>query len=290
MTNVEGRRTNDAGRRTLGAQVLAFSIFRLPGKYAALLRRAMGLILEYRASIVIWMLTGVMPLVMLAVWYALAESGPIAGYAQNDFVAYYLMLTLVRQLTNVWVIWELDYEIRHGDLSVKLLHPINPIHEYIATHLADKVFRLWILVPLALLAWWLFPDLHYDVMPLTLTLWLAALVVAWLLRFLSQYCFGILAFWISQALTLNEMWFAGMLMLGGVVAPLDLFPAPVAQVANYLPFRFMLSFPVEILLGRLSASDVIVGTLTMLAWLAFFLMLYRWLWSKGIRQFGAFGA
>jgi ABC-2 type transport system permease protein len=259
-------------------------------KYAALLRRAMGLMLEYRASIVIWMLTGVMPLVMLAVWFALSEDGPIAGYAQNDFVSYYLLLTLTRQLTNVWVIWELDYEIRHGDLSIKLLHPINPIHEYIASHLADKVFRLWVLLPLAVLAWLIFPTIHYDVTPLTLTLFLLTLAVAWLLRFLSQYCFGILAFWISEAITLNEIWFAGMLMLGGVVAPLDLFPAPVAAIANYLPFRFMLSFPVEMMLGRMTPTDVVTGLFVMCGWLAFFTLLYRWLWHKGIRQFSAFGA
>lgn len=289
-TNDERRRTNAFVFRPSSFVFRSSSVLRLPHKYAALLRRAMGLMLEYRASIVIWMLTGVMPLVMLAVWYALSESGPIGGYSQNDFVSYYLLLTLVRQLTNAWVIWELDYEIRHGDLSVKLLHPINPIHEYIAAHLADKVLRLWILAPLAILAWWLFPTIHYDITPLTLTLWLVAMIVAWLLRFLSQYCFGILAFWISQALTLNEMWFAGMLMLGGVVAPLDLFPAPVAAVANYLPFRFMLSFPVEILLGRLSTADLIGGVIMMFGWLAFALALYRWLWSKGIRQFSAFGA
>lgn len=259
-------------------------------KYSALLRRAMGLMLEYRASIVIWMLTGVMPLVMLAVWFSLAEGGPIAGYSQNDFVSYYLLMTLVRQLTNVWVIWELDYEIRHGDLSIKLLHPINPLHEYIASHLADKAFRLWILVPLAILAWLIFPTIHYDVTPITLTLFFSALAAAWILRFLSQYCFGILAFWISQAITLNEIWFAGMLMLGGVVAPLDLFPEPVRVIANYLPFRFMLSFPVEIVSGRATPTDLLVGSIAMIFWVAFFVMLYRWLWSKGIRQFSAFGA
>jgi ABC-2 type transport system permease protein len=250
----------------------------------------MGLMLEYRASIVIWMLTGIMPLVMLAVWFSLAEGGPISGYSQDDFAAYYLLMTLVRQLTNVWVIWELDYEIRHGDLSVKLLHPINPIHEYIASHLADKVLRLWILIPLAILAWLIFPTIHYDVTPLTLVLLLVALVAAWILRFLSQYCIGILAFWISEAITLNEIWFAGMLMLGGVVAPLDLFPAPVKTIANYLPFRFMLSFPVEIVSGRMTMIDVLSGLIAMMVWLVFFIVLYRWLWRKGVRQFSAFGA
>ena len=259
-------------------------------KYAALLRRAVGLMLEYRASIVIWMLTGIMPLVMLAVWYSLAEDGPIAGYSQNDFVSYYLLMLLVRQLTNVWVIWELDYEIRHGDLSVKLLHPINPIHEYIASHLADKVIRLWILVPLGIVAWLIFPTIHYDLTPLTLALLLVALVAAWILRFLSQYCFGILAFWISEAITLNDIWFAGMLMLGGVVAPLDLFPAQVKVIADYLPFRFMLSFPVEIVSGRMTTSDLLIGLVMMTFWVVFFIVVYRWLWSKGIRQFSAFGA
>ena len=250
----------------------------------------MGLMLEYRASIVIWMLTGIMPLVMLAVWFSLAEGGPIAGYSQDDFVSYYLLMTLVRQLTNVWVIWELDYEIRHGDLSIKLLHPINPIHEYIASHLADKVFRLWILIPLAILAWLIFPAIHYDVTPITLALMIVALVAAWILRFMSQYCFGILAFWISEAITLNEIWFAGMLMLGGVVAPLDLFPAPVKTIANYLPFRFMLSFPVEIMSGRMTTMDMLIGLIAMMFWVAFFVVLYRWLWSKGVKQFSAFGA
>jgi len=259
-------------------------------KYLAMLRRSIGLTLEYRAGILIWMLVNVMPLVMLAVWYALAEDGPIAGYSQIDFVSYYLLLTWVRQMTNVWVIWELDYEIRHGDLSSKLLHPINPIHEYIAFHLSDKLFRFVVLFPLAILAWLIFPGIHYDVTPITLTLFLAAMVISFLMRFVSQFSFGILSFWISSSTTLHEIWFAASMMLGGIVAPLDLFPESVRAIANYLPFRFMLSFPVEIVSGRLSPADIAAGFAVMITWCVFFFALYRWLWAKGLRQFGAFGA
>jgi ABC-2 type transport system permease protein len=259
-------------------------------KYLAMLRRSIGLTLEYRAGILIWMLVNVMPLVMLAVWYSLAEDGPIAGYSQNDFVSYYLLMTWVRQMTNVWVIWEIDYEIRHGDLSVKLLHPINPIHDYLAGHISDKFFRFVVLLPLAILAWLIFPTIHYDITPVTLILFLVALVMSFIMRFVSQYCFGILAFWISSATTLNEIWFATSMMLGGIVAPLDLFPEQVRAVANYLPFRFMLSFPVEIVSGRLSPGDMAIGMAMTILWLAFFLVLYRWLWRHGVRQFSAFGA
>lgn len=259
-------------------------------KYPALLRRSLGSMLEYRASIFIWMLTNVMPLVMLAVWYSLAEDGSIAGYSQTDFVSYYLLLTFIRQLTNAWVIWELDYEIRHGDLSVKLLHPLNPIHEYISSHITDKIMGLAVLIPLGLAAWLIFPSIHYDLTPLNFALMVVAMSAAWLIRFLSQFCIGLLAFWISEATTLNDIWYAISMMLGGIVAPLGLFPAPVQAVANYLPFRYMLSFPVEVVSARLSLDELAIGLGTMFFWVIVMVVLCRWLWSKGIRQFSAFGA
>ncbi len=259
-------------------------------KYLALLRRSFAAMLEYRASALIWMLTNVMPLVMLAVWFSLSEGGPISGYTQGDFVSYYLLLTFVRQITSAWVIWHLDYEIRHGDLSVKLLYPIDPLHEYISDHIADKLLRLYILVPLAIIAWLIFPTVHYDATLLTVPLMLVALLAGWIITFLSQYCFGLLAFWVSESITLNEIWYATGLMLGGIIAPLDLFPVQVKAVASFFPFRFMLSFPVEIVSGRLSPNELAIGLGTTFFWLLVAMALYRWLWSKGIRQFSAYGA
>jgi ABC-2 type transport system permease protein len=259
-------------------------------KYLALLHRSLGAMLEYRVGILIWMLVNVMPLVMLAVWYSLSEGGPIAGYTQNDFVSYYLLLTLMRQLTNVWVIWELDYEIRHGDLSIKLLQPINPIHSYMASHLADKVFRFIVMIPLALVAWWIFPTIHYDLTPITFALMLVAAVVSFLIRFFIQYTIGLLAFWVSESITLNEIIFALSMMLGGIIAPIDLFPSQVVAIAKYLPFRYMMGFPVEVVMGRLSSWELVSSTLVMFSWLALALVVYFWLWRKGIKQFSAYGA
>lgn len=258
--------------------------------YLSLLRLSLASMLEYRASIFIWMLTNVMPLVMLAVWYSLAEGGPISGYSQVDFVSYYLLLAFVRQLTNAWVIWALDYGIRHGDLSIKLLYPLNPIHGYIADHLTDKILALSALIPLGLAAWLIFPTIHYDLTPWNFVLFFVAMAAAWLIRFLSQFCIGLLGFWISESTTLNEIWYALSMMLGGIVAPLDLFPSQVQSIANYLPFRYMLSFPVEIVSGRLSPNDLVQGIASMIFWVLVTFGVYRWLWRKGIRQFSAYGA
>ncbi len=259
-------------------------------KYAALLRRGIAAMFEYRASMMIWMFINVMPLVMLAVWFSMSEGGPVAGYTQSDFVSYYLLLAFVQQMTSVWVIYELAYDIRHGDLSIKLLHPLNPLHDYLSTNLADKILRPVVLVPLALIAWLIFPTIHYDVTLLNLVLFGAALAAAWLIRFLSQYILGLLAFWVSDSMALNDMWFALSEMLGGMIAPLALFPPNVTAVANWLPFRFMLSFPVEIVSGRLTPTDLADGFAAMLFWVVVSVILYRWVWRRGIRQFSAFGA
>lgn len=259
-------------------------------KYRALMRRSLAAMIEYRANMLIWMLINVMPLVMLAVWFSMSEGGPIAGYTQSDFVSYYLLLAFVQQMTAVWVIYELSYEIRHGDLSIKLLYPLNPLHDYLSSNLADKILRPAILVPQALVAWLIFPTIHYDVTPLSVVLFVLALAAGWFIRFMTQYIFGLLAFWVSDSMSLNDIWFAASQMLGGMIAPLDMFPPGVAAIAKWLPFRFMLSFPVEIVSGRLSAADLAAGLAAMTFWVVLAFLLYRVVWRRGIRQFSAFGA
>lgn len=259
-------------------------------KYRALTRRSLDVMIEYRASILIWFIVGTFPLVMLAVWLSMAEDGPIGTYNAGDFVSYYLLALYIRQMTSAWVSWVLDGEIREGVLALKLLHPLNPIHDYLAENLADKVLRLFIVTPVLLVFAVLIPGVHYALTPLNLILFLLALAVAWFIRFMVEYIVGILSFWISQATTIQDIFWMFFLLLGGVVAPLDLLPAWLASIAQYLPFRFMMSFPIEIMLGRISGAELLTGFLVGLAWIFVFQLIYRLLWRRGLRIFGAYGS
>jgi ABC-2 type transport system permease protein len=259
-------------------------------KYWVLLKVNWSLVLEYRAGMVIWVLANTLPLVMLAVWVTIAGQGPVGTYGVAEFTAYYLALLLVRQLTSVWVAWELDHDIRLGELSPKLLRPLNPIHAHVALHLADKVFRLLTVVPLILLAAAIAPGVAFGVDAAALTLFLLSMAFALAIRFMSQYCVGLLSFWISQSLALNEMLYAGLVMFGGVIAPLELFPPSVGRLAAVLPFRYMLSLPVEILLGRLSGAQLFSAVGVQALWLVLFIGVYRLLWRVGLKHYSAVGA
>ena len=81
---------------------------------------------EYRVAILVWILTGTVPLIMMMIWMGLAEDGPMGGYSATDFAAYFLIVFLVRQMTAAWVYEELDREIRLGEMSPRLLFCSRP--------------------------------------------------------------------------------------------------------------------------------------------------------------------
>lgn len=259
-------------------------------KYAALMRRSIGILLEYRVAMLIWMLSATFPLVMLAVWLSLAEDGPVAGFTAGDFVAYYLLSFYMRQMTSVWVAWELDYDIRHGDMNSKLLHPIHPLHEYISFNLADKLIRGSMFTPLVIIVALVVPGVTLLVTPLNLLFFAIALAGAWTMRFFFQFNLGLLGFWFSQALVLTDVFWMLFLLFGGGVAPIELLPEPLRTIAYHLPFRFMMSFPIEIMMGRLTVNEILFGFVSVAVWIVVLFTVYRILWARGIRQFSAYGA
>ena len=81
-----------------------------------------------------------------------------------------------------------------------------------------------------------------------------ALLLAFLVRFLLEWTLALAAFWTTRVNAINQVYFVLMLFLAGQIAPLTLFPRWIQVVADILPFRWMLGFPVELVLGRLTPA------------------------------------
>ena len=106
--------------------------------FPALLRIGVAEVVAYRAEFLVWILTTNMPLVMLALWHAVAADGPVGRFGQREFTTYFLGVLTIRLLTSNWVAWQLSMEIRDGTLSGKLLRPIHPLFAYGARTRADE--------------------------------------------------------------------------------------------------------------------------------------------------------
>jgi ABC-2 type transport system permease protein len=255
--------------------------------FPSLLRIAVAEMVAYRAEMIIWILTATLPLVMLALWNAAAADGPLAGFGQADFARYFAVTLLVRQLTGVWVLWELNQQIRTGSLSPQLLRPMNPLWWQFAETVAAVPWRLVVLGPvLAAVAVWR-PEILFVPAPAAAAGFVVSLFFALLVAWFVQCLFGVLAFWFDQSLGLFQVWFFVWALLGGYLIPLPLLPANVAAVAAWLPFHASLGAPVELLLGLAPIGRTLA---VQAAWVAILGLGTLVGWRAGLRRYGAVGA
>lgn len=260
--------------------------------YRAQFRVTFATQLQYRAAMVIWQIGTVLePTIYLVVWRTVARSGggSVGAYAAADFAAYFLVLMLVNHLTFTWIMWEYEYRIRQGLFSPLLLRPVHPIHMDIADNVTHKLLAFSILLPATTALWLAFrPALHPP--PWAVAAAIPALLLAFFLRFLVEWTLAMAAFWTTRTMAVNQLYYVTMLFFSGQLAPLDLLPGPLRAAATALPFRWMVFFPVELLLGRLTPAAAFAGLAAQVGWLALAYAAFRLVWRSGVRRYAAVGA
>jgi ABC-2 type transport system permease protein len=232
-----------------------------------------------------WMIP---PLIYLFVWMTVAGSDTVGGFTRGEFVAYYLVLIVVNQLTYSQTNWTVGDLIRAGTMNIHLLRPISPVFDALASEIAGKVVFTMFIIPVSII-------LGLILQPeITVTLegvaqFVLALGMAWALRFFWGYWIAILAFWATRADAFLAVQDSLMFLLAGQVAPTALLPGLMKGAAVVLPFRYMIGFPVEVLTGQLPTEEILLGFGIQAGWLAITLIGFRIIWQAGIKQYSAVG-
>jgi ABC-2 type transport system permease protein len=264
----------------------------LAALYRQQFKTTFATMLQYRASLFIWMIGQVLePIIYLVVWSTVSASrgGSVGDFTAAQFAAYYIAFMLVNQMTYTWIMWEYEYRIREGLLSPALLRPVHPIHADIADNLSSKLVSLPVMLVIAALLALIFkPAASFQWW--ALLAFLPAVALAFLLRFLVEWTLAQAAFWTTRVSAINQVYFVLILFLSGQLAPLSLFPRPIQVLADILPFHWMIGFPVELVLGRLTPLQAATGFSAQALWLALSLALVRVVWRAGIRIYSAVGA
>lgn len=265
---------------------------RLARVYRAQYRTILAIQFQYRVSMAIWMIGLVLqPLIYLVVWTSVARGNGshIGTFSTGDFAAYYIALMLVDHLTFTWIIFGNDMRVRQGALSPLLLRPIHPIHGDLVENLSYKLLMLTIMFPAAVVMCLVFRPTPHPA-PWAVALFVPVLLLAIALRFLVEWTISLLAFWIIRMGAIDQMYYVVLLFFSGSVAPLALLPGPARILGNVLPFRWMISFPVELLVGRMSPADAVTGVGVLAFWIVLAATGLRFTWRRGIVRYGAVGA
>jgi ABC-2 type transport system permease protein len=264
----------------------------LAGLYLQQFKTTMAMMFQYRAMLAIWMLGQVLePLIYLIVWSAVSTGagGSVGSYTTLDFAGYFVVLMLVNQFSYTWIMYDFEYRIREGLLSFALLKPVHPIHSDIADNVSSKLITLPAMVLIAIVLAFAF---HASIspQPWAVLVFIPVLLMAFMVRFLLEWTLALVAFWTTRVSAINQSYFVLMLFLSGQIAPLTLLPQPVQVIADLLPFRWVIGFPVELLLGKLSPVDALIGLGAQAAWIIVGYVLLRIVWKAGTKVYSAVGA
>lgn len=248
--------------------------------------------LEYRGEFVIYMVSAVStPVLSLLVWLAVSEQGADLPLDRDQLVTYYVLLGIVFMLTSSWLSGHLAEQIRLGDLSPWLLRPIPYALSMIANNLAEKAVKLLILLPMVLALGFAFRD---DVrLPTSLAVWsmfLVSLLFAATITLSLDFLIGSLAFWVEDIHGLNRVRRLLEGLLSGHLIPLALFPGSLTGFLEVQPWRYTISFPLEILMGGLSTVDLARGFAWQAGYCLLFGIAYHRVWRAGLRAYAATGA
>jgi len=253
----------------------------------ALIGSQYALMLEYRAEIILWAISGILPLIMLGIWKE-ADITSSLGLNSQALDKYFISAFIVRQFTAVWVMVTFEEDNIEGRLSPYLLQPIIPFWRYYSSHVAEQISRLPIVIILLIFLFILMPGSFWLPSFPTILLFIFSTFVAFSVRFLLHWLFAMACFWNDRASAIERLLLIPYLFLSGLVAPIEAFPPTVKGIANLTPFPHILSFPSKLLAGQ--EVNILESLTALFLWGSVLLLLSYIFWRKGLRKYSGMGS
>ena len=243
-----------------------------------LLIRASFSLLSLAVAVILWMA-------------AFSGQAEIGGYGMEQTISYFIVLMFFNYAISAFnEDYQIATDIRMGTINQFLLKPMNYLGYRLTTFFASRLVSvLAVVAPIGISLLFLSSYFYLPDEPWRWALVVVTGAMAAVLQFLFAYCFGLLAFWFLEIRGLVLFSFAVETFLSGQYFPLDLLPANLYRISQFLPFYYQMYFPVAIFSGRLSLQEVLPGIVFQAAWLVALFVISQILWRFGLRQHTAVG-
>ncbi len=243
--------------------------------------------IEYRVEIILWALSGVLPLIMLSLWLG-SSAASVFGYNNEQLTRYFLSVFVVRQFTAVWVMVSFEEDTIEGRISPYLLQPITPFWRYYYSHIAEQISRIPIVLFLLIVFFACFPSSFWFPSLVNIALFLVIMYISFTIRFLLHWTFAMLSFSFERASSLERLLMIPYLFLSGLLAPIDSFPYLIQKIVMFTPYPYLLSFPAKFLAGQ--EVNFLRNIYILILWLTIFLITGILAWKRGVREYSSMGA
>lgn len=218
-------------------------------KYGAILRVSIANNLAYLGEVLFRALSLVILVFILTqLWqttFAMRNTQVLNGFSISNMV-WYLIAAESIALSMPALTRRIDQEVRSGQLAYLLGRPCSYLLYNFAHYLGERLVR-WLMnslvgVVLALVMVGV-PSVTWQ----GILAWPLVALLAMSIEFVAYFAIGLLAFWTEETQSFSLVFSRLTLVLGGVLAPLEIFPEPLRSIAQALPFSAILYGPARTL-------------------------------------------
>ena len=250
--------------------------------------------LEYRLNFLISLISAAYPIfIQTFLWTAIfqnSDQSTVYGFTYRQMIAYTFLAGLVARLVRTGFEYEIMDDIKNGKYSKFLVQPMGYFPYRLASFFGNKlpgqVMILGILV-VVLVSLNIFWGIKLEFA--RILLFLLTLLLATALNFLIFYCFSAMAFWVVEIGFLFEGIRIVTVLLSGGIFPLEVFGEQFIRVTNFLPFKYTVNYPINVLNGKIDAGSTFEGILAQCFWIGACFLLANLLWKQGGRRYVAVG-
>jgi ABC-2 type transport system permease protein len=220
---------------------------------------------------------GVILLIFSRLWHVAGGGGASSEAA----MLWYLAITEWVILSTPPIQNDFERDVRDGDIAYQLGRPASYVGMRLADGAGRTLARMTALGALGFpFTWWLAGSLPPD--PVGVPAALALAVVAMAVSLLFQAAIGSTAVWLQDVQPLYWIWQKLLFVFGGLILPLDVYPAWLRAIGEWTPFPALLYGPGKAALHFDGAAASRTAAL-LVVWGAAAALLLRFVHRRGLR-------
>lgn len=244
--------------------------------------------LNYRAQAVVWIMTAVVPTMTTAyVWLAATGGRTVGQFDRAQLIVYFLGAIVLANITTSAIGFDMGHEIKDGKLSFYLVRPLDYFSYQFLANLAWRIFRSAIFVPfLIILGAVYFQDIQHVSLHLDSMFWLL-IIIGHLISFFIGFAIGSTALYFEEIGAMATLFILSNLLLSGQLAPVSLMPPFLRTLAETMPFRYMMSVPLEYMVGHTVNVQTII--FNGILWVLVLFVIGQLIYRGGLKRYSAIG-
>src|SRR3989344_5085695 len=259
-------------------------------KYFFVTKNTIAEFFAYRLNFFLWRLRVIVSvLITYFLWNAVfTGTDRLFNYESTEMFTYIILLTFVTSLTLSTQTHRVAEEINNGSLSNFLVKPISYIRYNFFRDIGDKAINtVCSFFEIALLLVFLKPLFFWQSDPLIIFLFFISLFFSVLLYFFISLILSFIGFWSREVWAPRFIFFIIVAFLAGTYFPLDILPLPLFRFLEFLPFTYLIFFPLKIYLGSIDPVVITKGFIISAIWVVILYYLSRKIWRKGLKVYTA---